>query len=80
MSHFWSLMRDEFGPDYADSLARDHVLGALDNRTVLQALEEGVPPRVVWEALCVDLDVPEARRFGLATREARGGHGGQAGG
>lgn len=80
MSHFWTLMRDEFGETYADSLARDHVLGTLGNRTALQALESGVPPRTVWEAICEDLDVPESRRLGRSTREARGGHGGQAGG
>ena len=79
MSHFWNLMRDEFGEAYADSLARDHVLGGLGNRTVRQALEQGVPPRTVWEVLCEDMDVPEARRFGRDHREARGGHGGQVG-
>lgn len=72
-------MRDEFGSRYADSLARDHVLGALGDRTVLQAIEDGVPPRTVWEAVCEDLDVPESRRLGRQIREARGGHGGQAG-
>lgn len=79
MSHFWTLMRDEFGEAYAGSLAGTHVLGALGNRTVQQALEQGVPPRTVWETLCEDMDVPESRRLGRDSREARGGHGGQLG-
>lgn len=77
MSHFWTLMNDEFGESYAGSLARDHVLGALDNRTVLEALEAGVPPREVWEAVCVDLDVPVEHRLGRDRGVARGAQGGQ---
>ena len=65
LSHFWTLMNDEFGESYAGSLARDHVIGALGNRTVLQAIEEGEPPRRVWLALCDDMDVPESRRLGV---------------
>ena len=68
LSHFWSLMNDEFGETYAGSLARDHVIGALGNRTALQALEEGDPPRTVWLALCDDMDVPESRRLGVEHR------------
>jgi len=37
LSDFWRLMDDEFGAGYARSLARDHVLGALGNRTAAQA-------------------------------------------
>lgn len=79
MSHFWTLMNDEFGESYAGSLARDHVLGALDNRTVLEALEAGVPPREVWEAICADLDVPVEHRLGRDRSVARGAAGGQLG-
>jgi hypothetical protein len=68
LSHFWTLMNDEFGESYAGSLARDHVIGALGNRTVLQALEAGEPPRTIWLALCDDMDVPESRRLGVDHR------------
>ena len=78
MSHFWTLMNDEFGEAYASSLARDHVLGALGNRTALEALDAGVPPRDVWEALCEDMDVPPVHRLGRDTRVARGGIGAPA--
>jgi hypothetical protein len=69
MSDFWRLMDDEFGAAYARSLARDHVLGALGNRTSLEALESGITPRETWLALCVDLDVPPERRLGKELRE-----------
>ena len=77
MSHFWKLMDDEFGEAHARSLARDHVLTALHNRTTLEALDEGVPPRVVWEALCIDLDVAPEHRLGRDPRIPRGATGGQ---
>jgi hypothetical protein len=80
MSHFWTLMDDEFGEGYARSLARDHVLGSLGGRTVDQALADGEPPRRVWEAICEDMDVPEARRHGRDDRVARGAQGGQVAG
>lgn len=64
MSHFWSLMEDELGEGYAATMARGHVVHALDDRTVTQALEDGVPPRAVWEALCDDLGIPPERRLG----------------
>src|SRR5665647_1026148 len=64
MSDFWRLMDDEFGAAYARSLARDHVLGALGNRTPIEAIESGVKPREAWLALCVDMDVPLERRLG----------------
>jgi len=68
MSEFWRLAEDEFGAAYARSLARDHVLGALGNRTPLDALESGTGPREVWLALCADLDVPPERRLGKELR------------
>lgn len=80
MSHFWTLMNDEFGEAAAGTLARDHVLGTLGGRTVIEALDQGEPPRSVWEALCEDMDVPPQRRLGRNTRVARGAQGGQLGG
>jgi len=71
MSGFWRLMDDEFGAAYAHSLARDHVLGALGNRTPLQALESGITPREAWLALCADMDVPVERWLGKELRSPR---------
>lgn len=64
-------MNDEFGAAYAGTLARDHVIHALGDRTVEQALAEGEPPRRVWQALCDDMDVPEPRRLGRDVKPAR---------
>jgi hypothetical protein len=71
ISDFWRLMEDEFGAAYAHSLARDHVLGALDNRTALQGLESGTAPREVWRALCADMDVPAERWLGRELRSPK---------
>src|SRR5665811_258521 len=71
MSDFWRLMDDEFGAAYARSLARDHVLGALGNRTPLEAIESGVKPREAWLALCVDMDVPVERRLGKELKDPK---------
>ena len=65
LSHFWTLMEDEFGESYAHTLARGHVVQALGDRTVTAALDEGESPRRVWEALCEDLDIPPHRRLGI---------------
>ncbi len=56
-------MDEVFGAGYARSLASDLVLGALGGRTAQQALDEGEPPRVVWEALCDATGQSEATRW-----------------
>ncbi|MGE9807019.1 MULTISPECIES: DUF3046 domain-containing protein [unclassified Janibacter] len=71
ISTYWELMDDEFGTGYARSLSRDHVLSALGERTPDEALAAGVAPRDVWRALCIDMDVPESRRFGRELREPK---------
>ena len=40
------------------SLLSDLVLAAVGDRTAVQALRAGVPPREIWIALCVETDVP----------------------
>jgi hypothetical protein len=47
-----------FGAAYGPSVLADHVLTDLEGRTAAEAIEEGVEPREVWRALCVDFDVP----------------------
>jgi Protein of unknown function (DUF3046) len=72
-SEFWELMRAEFGGGYAATLAREHVVSALGERTADDALAAGIDPRDVWLALCADLDVPREHWFGRgdAIRRAR---------
>ncbi|SDK40148.1 Protein of unknown function [Actinopolyspora mzabensis] len=55
-------MAEEFGEVRADTLARDHVLAALGERTVNQALEAGWDPKRVWSVLCESFEVPSSRR------------------
>ena len=55
-------MTEKFGPLYADSVARDQVIGLLGDRTVHDALEAGVEPKAVWLAVCEHYDVPAADR------------------
>lgn len=62
-SDFWLLMDDVFGASYARTLASDQVLGALADRTAVQALADGLEPRAVWRALCDAMEIPEQRRW-----------------
>ncbi|WP_019853491.1 DUF3046 domain-containing protein [Actinopolyspora mortivallis] len=55
-------MAEEFGEIRADTLARDHVLAALGERTVNEALEAGWEPKRVWTVLCDAFEVPPRRR------------------
>lgn len=63
-SEFQRAIEDEFGPGYADTVARDVILGALGDRSAREALADGVPPRTVWLELCEAMGVPESRRHG----------------
>ncbi|WP_022872391.1 DUF3046 domain-containing protein [Nesterenkonia alba] len=62
-SRFWSLMEDEFGETYAHILAGELVLTEYQ-LTARQALQQGIDARRVWEAICIQQDVPEERRLG----------------
>ena len=64
LSEFWTLLDDVFGQSYARTLAREHHLTGLGDRTVMEALDAGIPPRDVWHALCDEMEVPEASRDG----------------
>lgn len=57
-------MDDEFGSGYATSVAADQVLGELEGRTSDQALQAGIEPARVWDAVCRAMDVPASRRLG----------------
>jgi Protein of unknown function (DUF3046) len=59
---FWDRMRAQFGEVYAQSLAKDYVFASLGDRTVEQALADGVEVKVVWRAVSEEFDVPERLR------------------
>jgi hypothetical protein len=58
LTEFNELVTRQFGVTYGASVLADHVLTNLGGRTAAQAIEDGVDPRDVWRALCVDFDVP----------------------
>ena len=55
-------MREWFGEGYAESIAHDLVLADLGERTVVQALDAGVPAKDVWRAVCEAFEIPANRR------------------
>jgi len=62
LTEFWDRMRAQFGDVYAESVAKDQVLGALGDRTVNQALADGQDAKTVWRAVVETFDVPERLR------------------
>lgn len=61
-TEFWARMRAVFGADYAESLAKDQVLGELGGRTVSEALAQGDEVKDVWRAVVATFDVPARLR------------------
>jgi hypothetical protein len=62
LTAFWERMRAQFGDAYASSVAQDHVIAALGDRTVNQALADGVDATVVWRAVCDAFELPDRLR------------------
>jgi hypothetical protein len=69
-SEFDRAVRDEFGPQ-GSALTADLVLSGVGDRTAAQALDEGIPAREVWLALCAETDVPLDRRHGVGRLEPK---------
>lgn len=61
-TEFWERMARRLGPVYARSYASDMVLAELGSRTVLQALDDGEDPKLVWRAVCDATDAPARER------------------
>jgi hypothetical protein len=55
-------METALGPAYARTWAEQHVLGELGERTVVEALAAGEPPKVVWRAVWAALGLPARER------------------
>jgi hypothetical protein len=62
LTEFWTKMEAQFGAAYADSIARDQVLGTLGGRTAVEALAAGEDPKAVWRAMCEAFEVPARQR------------------
>ncbi len=57
-TEFWARMEQALGASYARSWASMFVMRELGGRTASQALDAGVPPKEVWEAVWRTLDLP----------------------
>ncbi|WP_030016093.1 MULTISPECIES: DUF3046 domain-containing protein [Micrococcales] len=71
LSEFWRSMDDEFGAGYARVVASQTVLDRVGNRTSDEALDAGVPPLEVWQAVCAQHDLPQDRWLGTDPGEPR---------
>lgn len=60
---FRKAVAQEFGEAHSGVLMRDYWIASLGG-TPDEALSRGTTPRMVWEALCVEFEVPESRRHG----------------
>jgi hypothetical protein len=69
-SEFDRAVSDEFGAR-AGAVVDDLVLAPLGGKTPREALNEGVPPRLIWEAVCAEMDVPDDRRYGVGRIEPK---------
>jgi DUF3046 family protein len=61
-TEFWSRLESALGPAYAGSWARQFVLADLGERTVVEALDAGEPPKAVWAAVWRALQLPASER------------------
>lgn len=58
LTDFWDRMAEAFGPAYAESLARDQALSALDGKTVEEALAAGTSAKEVWRVVHQQFELP----------------------
>ncbi|MFC5338666.1 DUF3046 domain-containing protein [Leucobacter denitrificans] len=67
---FRKAVAEEFGEAHSGVLMRDYWIASLGS-TPDEALSHGVTPRTVWEALCIEFEVPESRRHGRSLDDPR---------
>ena len=58
----WRRLNHHIGASLVPSWVQDVVLGDLDNRTVREALDAGVPTQQVWRAVWSFLELPVSER------------------
>jgi hypothetical protein len=59
---FRKMMDDEFGEMRAATISADHMFAALGGVTVDGAIEAGLEPTAIWQAVCEEFGVPDSRR------------------
>ena len=55
-------MEDALGPTYHRVWAEQFVLSDLGRRTVIEALDAGLPPKEVWAAVWRVLELPGSKQ------------------
>ena len=66
LSEFRDLMNDEFGPGYAEVIAKDLALTEYGDRSGEQLIADGLDPKDVWLAICRQSAVPKSRWHGIS--------------
>lgn len=61
-TELWRRLEHHLGASYAHSWAGQVVMAELGGRTVLEALDAGVPVVRVWRAVWAQLELPDADR------------------
>lgn len=61
-TEFWARLDHHLGVAYSRTWAEQQVIGDLGQRTTLEALEAGVPPKTVWAAVWRTLGLPASER------------------
>ncbi|GIE09238.1 DUF3046 domain-containing protein [Paractinoplanes ferrugineus] len=51
LTDFWARLDQAFGGTYARSLATDHSFSGLGDRTIEQAIADGVDTATIWRAV-----------------------------
>lgn len=51
LTDFWERLGQAFGPGYARSIAADHSFAELGDRTIEEAIAQGVDTATIWRAV-----------------------------
>jgi Protein of unknown function (DUF3046) len=51
LTDFWTRLDEAFGSVYARSIAADHSFAELGNRTINQAIADGIETATIWRAV-----------------------------
>jgi hypothetical protein len=51
LTDFWERLEQTFGAAYARSMAADHSFGELGDRTINQAVTDGIDTATIWRAV-----------------------------
>jgi hypothetical protein len=51
LTDFWARLDEAFGATYARSIAADQSFGELGDRTISQAIADGIDTATIWRAV-----------------------------